>query len=194
LTKSLNALDVVTALMGCGPLVYWNEETGLAIACNGAYLNAYRVSECGNVNNFDCRARDKDLYQTTGAQMRDEAQTWADEMEMEIYIEDYDLDDPESLLECIENGPDGIEAYLLAETSVTAVDIERAQVRDAFENRDNRVTYRGYVVGYVSDLDNAEEEGIDSDLFVTDEAGTVLGYADDIDDALALVDKQEKGG
>lgn len=194
MTKSYNALDVVTALMGCGPLVYWDEETGLAITCNGGLLNAYSVGEDGSVNCFDCRGRKKDLYNTTGAEMIDEAQAWASEMAMDLHIEDYDLDDPESLLKCIENGPDGIETYLVSEGHVTAVDIERAHVRDDFENRDNAVIYRGHRIGYVSDLANADEVDTDCDLFVTTDEGTVVGYVDDIDDALALIDKMCKGG
>ena len=62
-----------------GPIVFANNELGIVIQRNGAYLNL-GVQRRDGWEHTDCRAVDKDAYQTTLAEAMDSAEEWFKEL------------------------------------------------------------------------------------------------------------------
>lgn len=63
----------ISEVMDYGSICACCEELGLYITVNGSYLNLWVGSPESGFENTDLRARSKDLYDTTGAEMIDEA-------------------------------------------------------------------------------------------------------------------------
>lgn len=62
-----------------GPICASNDEFDVLVTVNGAYLNLWCGDHSGNYTNTDCRAMTKDLYNTTGAEMKDLAKRYLEE-------------------------------------------------------------------------------------------------------------------
>lgn len=62
-----------------GPIVFSDDDLGVLIGCNGAYLNWFNQIGPGKYDNSTCRARNKDLYESTVADVIDEAKEWFDD-------------------------------------------------------------------------------------------------------------------
>lgn len=77
----LSLATAIAEIMSVGPIVAIDEDLGIVITVNGAYLNAWGVGgdrpEC-----FDCRAMPENLYVTTGAQMIDLAKEYLNDIIM----------------------------------------------------------------------------------------------------------------
>lgn len=63
-----------------GPICAASDELGILITVNGAYLNAWVSCGDGSWSNTECRGRNQDLYNTTGAEMIDEAKEYLEEL------------------------------------------------------------------------------------------------------------------
>lgn len=70
----------VLEMLDYGPICAGSEEIEILITVNGAYLNAWVSCGDGSWENTDCRARNKDLYNTTGAEMIDEAEKYLEDI------------------------------------------------------------------------------------------------------------------
>ena len=67
-------------VIALGPICAGDEETGIIISVNGAYLNACVSRGNNQWENTDCRARNKDLYNTVGSDMIDEAEEYLEDI------------------------------------------------------------------------------------------------------------------
>lgn len=66
-------------VVGYGPIVFADEELGVLITINGAYLNWWNSDGKGGFVNVDCRSGHPDLYTLTVATAMDLAKAWFEE-------------------------------------------------------------------------------------------------------------------
>jgi hypothetical protein len=62
-----------------GPIVAVDEDNIYLVTANGAYLNFW-VNGVDGWKNTTCRSREKDMYETTAAQIWDDGKKYLDEV------------------------------------------------------------------------------------------------------------------
>lgn len=88
-TTKITPNDAIAQMTAYGPIVLIDDQSGIAITINGAYLNAWSVYNDHDPVNFACRAMPEDLYKTTGATMIDLAREYLND----ILLGDVDSDE-----------------------------------------------------------------------------------------------------
>ena len=69
----------LSEVLDLGPILAIDDESTVLISGNGAYLNVW-VARGGGWDNVDCRARVNDLYETSAADLLDEARAYLAEI------------------------------------------------------------------------------------------------------------------
>lgn len=91
--------NTIHDVLSYGPIVFSDEETGVLITVNSAYLNWWNAGrDEGTYTNSDCRGIDSEngLYSLTVSAAMDQAKEWfEEEMHGEDDSEDEDEDDYE---------------------------------------------------------------------------------------------------
>lgn len=70
-------IEVLQDLLEYGPIIAASSDLGIIVTANGAYQNLWD----SHGNNFDCRSRDKDFYNTTAAELWDEGKAFFEELD-----------------------------------------------------------------------------------------------------------------
>lgn len=76
----MSIIEIIASTLEYGPILAADADMGVVITGNGAYLNLWVEGRAGGLVNTDCRARSADMWETSAADMWDEAKAWLAEI------------------------------------------------------------------------------------------------------------------